>query len=835
MEPLEERNRTKHRRWKSPGRTRTIFPALAFILFLAAAPARAALDTGSAIGFFTNVAPRLLRTDLNLEFGQIQIYPTNQYTPAVHRLLQVTANLYEATTNRADLTDYPYLPHVYRPIFRRGTNDDIFIVGYREVRDAQIAGIGGSAPAMLDLQDSSSRSAIPLLGTPYDPDASVETDEPMIYGIPLVIGAKKGFPNFNKFGLQNDIQVVRKLQFRKPPGGMVNQTNQVFALSILNLFGAQAWNSYSNAYPRPLQVIVAADATLSLTNEYGQITNQLGSVVSNSFWAANPPPLIYTTWTGYLRGAASAVSFKVPLFTNNLFLTNSFYVQDGTPGGTHFVSSQTAQWDAPNTYQVPHFWLNLRTRLRFIIVETNLNRIVDYVNLDAAESPLDIMEAVRNGAACDQTIDSNTTDGGLLWCTNRLGDPVGTLSITNPSVTTYGILNQMLICLGAVDVPASFWRNFSLSGDKGDSVTKFVEWFVSTNSPNSYDAPFQPTRTLYQYVSWEANDPLVHYTVPDLTDLLVVPNKLELDVPNHSSTNNLSGQNRLNRRYLPWPTIPSDYKTSPTTQFATEVKDPLIRNSDSWTFPAGETLSFANLGNIHRGTPWQTIYLKSSETSDVDNDRWSKWSGNANLADAVAARPMNDWHLVNLFDLLVNTNSPHQRLSINTADTNAWLAALDGLSILTNGSPDSEIIITSNSPEAALVVDGINRTRASQPAGFFHSVGDILATPELTMDSPWLNTNALQTIANTLTDTACESLASQLLPLLRADSFGAITRTNGAVRVQFTGYDGFPCTIETSPDFLNWTSVSTNYPVDGEFHFDLPPSTNAQQFYRSRW
>jgi len=53
------------------------------------------------IGFFTNVAARLLRSELGVDLNRIQIYPTNQYTPAVHRLLQVTANVYDASTNRA--------------------------------------------------------------------------------------------------------------------------------------------------------------------------------------------------------------------------------------------------------------------------------------------------------------------------------------------------------------------------------------------------------------------------------------------------------------------------------------------------------------------------------------------------------------------------------------------------------------------------------------------------------------------------------------------------------------------------------------------------------------
>ena len=115
----------------------------------------------NASGFFTNAADRILRMNteiwqrenefdytntfgINATFGLnnnsatpdssgIPVYApfrylstngvtilTNsapRYTAAVHRLLQVVANIYDSTTNRSDLsTTYPYLPHVYRPI-----------------------------------------------------------------------------------------------------------------------------------------------------------------------------------------------------------------------------------------------------------------------------------------------------------------------------------------------------------------------------------------------------------------------------------------------------------------------------------------------------------------------------------------------------------------------------------------------------------------------------------------------------------------------------------------------------------------------------------------------
>ena len=65
--------------------------------FVTSAQAGPKLDTSDPLGFFTNLASRLLQSELNLNLTRIQVYPTNQYTPAVHRLLQVTANILDAT------------------------------------------------------------------------------------------------------------------------------------------------------------------------------------------------------------------------------------------------------------------------------------------------------------------------------------------------------------------------------------------------------------------------------------------------------------------------------------------------------------------------------------------------------------------------------------------------------------------------------------------------------------------------------------------------------------------------------------------------------------------
>jgi hypothetical protein len=219
------------------------------------------VGTESPIGFFTNVANRLLQSQLNLSLNRIQLYPTNQYTPSVHRLLQVSASLYDALTNRT-ITGYPYLPSVFRPVF---TNDSgaVYITGYVEETSTRF--LAGNVP-WRDLQLAADRAAL----QPAD----------MVYGVPVIIGAKRGFPNFNAFEMQTLVQVVRRLQFRRPAGSTnlpVNQTNQMFVVTISNVFGIEAWNSYTSSFPRNLRLTVRPEVSVVVTNEAGTV------LVANSY------------------------------------------------------------------------------------------------------------------------------------------------------------------------------------------------------------------------------------------------------------------------------------------------------------------------------------------------------------------------------------------------------------------------------------------------------------------------------------------------------------------------------------------------------------------------
>src|SRR5438067_228180 len=203
------------------------------------------------VDFFTNTAAMLLtNAGFTLSLANLQVYPTNFYTASVHRLLQLAANIYDATTNRALVAGQTnaFFPSVFRPIFRRkvsGTNTVVVIAGYTEVRDAQLAN-ASTAPVMVELdQPNANVRQLLAVGTPPQ-NARSEKNEVMVSGIPLIIGAKKGLPNFNELAMQTQVYISRLLEFRRAPGsstGPIQQTNQMYVLSVTNNFGLEAWNS----------------------------------------------------------------------------------------------------------------------------------------------------------------------------------------------------------------------------------------------------------------------------------------------------------------------------------------------------------------------------------------------------------------------------------------------------------------------------------------------------------------------------------------------------------------------------------------------------------------
>lgn len=775
------------------------------------------VGTDSPIGFFTNVATRLLQSQLGLSLNHIQLYPTNQYTPSVHRLLQVTANLYDAATNRP-ITGYPYLPSVFRPVFANqmspGGEQMIYISGFEEVTNTSVL-----SQSMVDLSDPMDR----VMLKPLD----------MVCGIPLVIGAKKGFPNFNKLAMQTQVQVARKLQFHRPGSSTtanVNEIDQMFVVGISNVLGVEAWNSYAAAYPRDIQVMAWPDVSVLVTNL--ETHKWLNAPPLTSRWLLWPAPVTTSIaanmWSGY-SPTFPQYSFQVPLLTNLVFLTNMTY----QAAGDQFVplTGTFERVIAGTNFHVPHWQLTLKVRLRFALVDTG--RIVDYVNL-TADNQIDITDALTTGGSCGDPY-APTGSNGSMWCTNRMN------GATADYIPTYGIQNQIEASMGHIVADwNSSLNEFPLGMDKNAVIAFFTGQFQPgyLRSSNTFHAPFQPFRNIYLVTSWQANDPLVHYMLSDLTDLSRAILSVDYVIPLPTAE---LGQ--VNYRYEPWGGNPSGGASS-SIKYEMTLKDPSMRGSDYWDFPTNLLSELTSLGRVHRGTPWQTIYLKSSGTTFTN---WMQWTGNNQLvtnwngacfgySDAFYTQPTNDWRLASLVLSLLNTNDPRNLASVNQPGVPGWCGLLDGMTVLTNSAPGQfdPVIVSSNSPQAAIVAAALDAARASRSGHHFRDPADILATPELSLASPWLDLTGTLQLFSTMNDVACEALPSQLLPLLRPDSTSSVSQSGGTLQVQFTGADGYAYAVQTSSNLLDWTAVSTNYPANGSFNFmDTPPPGSSRRFYRS--
>ena len=245
---------------------------------------------------------------------------------------------------------------------------------------------------------------------------------------------------------------------------------------------------------------------------------------------------------------------------------------------------------------------------------------------------------------------------------------------------------------------------------------------------NTFIAPFQPVRNIYLLSSWQANDPLVHYTVGDLTSM--TRTNLVLDTPPYLAS--MANLGHVNLRFEPWGGNPSGPSSS-TTKFDLRFKDPLVLQSDSWDFPTNLLSNLGWLGRVHRGTPWQTLYLKSAGT---DLATWMLWTGNGQLVtngsgpsgvayDAFFTQPTNDWRIASLLVSLLSTNDPHSLASVNQPNAAAWSGLLDGLTVLTNSASleFDPVIVSSNSPQAAIVATALDAARSSRPGQRFGNRG----------------------------------------------------------------------------------------------------------------
>jgi hypothetical protein len=459
---------------------------------------------------------------------------------------------------------------------------------------------------------------------------------------------------------------------------------------------------------------------------------------------------------------------------------------------------------------MPHFGLLMTNRLQVLILSGS--NVLDYVQLGGMDSSLDIFEHMGEGPQSDL---SDPTDDGF-WDTNF---PAGMNNVP------IGVLNQIHISEWGGTVPGkdrdpgdgSSWASTPVTGtptvpssDFSDQAAQqaFFKAFFSSSSTAVYrdkagktytlhntlskmQAPYTISRTIVSYTSWQANDPLVHYLTSDLNYIPSAPDNILTSgtvVKGTPVPLTLLNLGQLNNRFMPWGGNPLHGDLDPNP-FDHTIKDPLIYTPDNWDFPANKLPTTGWMGRVHRGTPWQTVYLKSSDVLLTDGiGTWENLTGNPNPFDATNTAPVQDRLLFDLFTTAFNDNATRGTLSVNqsadqydsvanpAAGLAAWSALFSGIVVPNPTNTANYATINPAGPNAPVlnpplwqIVTNINGTRSyftnvDGLVGVFEHKGDILSVPQLS--NPSLFFNGLNP-TNQISDEMYEWLPQQVMSLVR--------------------------------------------------------------------
>ena len=156
------------------------------------------------------------------------------------------------------------------------------------------------------------------------------------------------------------------------------------------------------------------------------------------------------------------------------------------PNSTYSASSDTfvpltgifERTPGTSNLYVPHWQLNVRTRLRFALVDTSVspNRIVDYVNLDSAADPLGTSDRgpiQRPGQRRELRRLLYTPSGanGSMWCTNHHGGLACQLR-------DFGIMNQIAASMGHTSPDWNASKNEFPAGMSKSPGHRLLQWPV---------------------------------------------------------------------------------------------------------------------------------------------------------------------------------------------------------------------------------------------------------------------------------------------------------------------------------------------------------------------
>jgi Tfp pilus assembly protein PilX len=804
-------------------------------------------ETNGALVFFTNAAESLLRSQnfritnyamtiiggvptlvqplvplsqSYMHFGvtNIPIYnstnPSIRYTEQIHRMLQEAANIYDASrANNYALpvgglvtTVLPY-PSVFRPIF--------YATNYGGVRAVFIAGYTDMSTNTTAFSLQMSKPFVDIPSAPSsDPNAN-------LWGIPWVVGAVKGLPAFDRFVANTTWMVTRKLLFRRQPvaasGRGANMgipnlppqyTNQFFIMSVTNTFGMDAWNAYSNniILNAPFTIIATNYVSIVLTNSagfaffanYGISTNYSNP---SNFWrgfGSRANPMMADGMIGLLTNTVATLQSAyfsesagelIPVYAT----TNTNSIGTNTSGFGYNLGSFLSGDLKQTSWPVYNWGLSVSNRVSYALV--GAQGVYDFVNLGPYGTTYILTNLLYSGT---NTSSIPVQGAGAVASAASYWDP--TFVSTNlPSV---GVLNQISNGIQNDAYFASEIAGQVLTNRRG-GINSNLYFSCSNDVAATYSIP--PT-TLTQTLL--VNDPLVHYTVEDLTR------------PGGDSSQILTD----NKRYEPWP-LNNTVAQQQFSGYNMTLKDPLIISSDDWNFHTGLFPTVGLLGRVHRGTPWQTVFLKADPPQFVNgvNQNQQTWLGN--WVSTLDTYPTNDYTMLDLFTAAPNDNAARGLVSVNQTNDGPWYALLAGVKVTTTDPlpghlpwppPYSNYAVLDPTDPAGIPsllygtngVAGINAIRSAQPDGVFHNIGSVFNSPMLTINSPYLATNAANTPTGYFKDEEVEAIPQQVAGLLKLGQPQFVIYCYGQALKPKDIYFG------SQPNLFN---LCTNYQITGEY------------------
>lgn len=447
------------------------------------------------------------------------------------------------------------------------------------------------------------------------------------------------------------------------------------------------------------------------------------------------------------------------------------------------------------------------------------------------------------------------------------------------------------------------------AAEVSDRVTIQIEQERLADAANSVNGRriqvgFNPVVDIYLTEKRMANDPFVHYTKEDLQpggivyiapagywkfyrdvypagrppgfenqqlDVRVNQNQIGFESANGIVVSGRIGTNvvafpanKIFSAYAPWG-LNANLGTGVATDGLRKdmaYKDPMITGPADWSFPT-PTNSFASIGQIgrvHRGTPWQTVYFKSpvanieisDETSHFgDRHHWKTWSG------SYGTHPTNDWALADLFSTAMNENAARGTVSVNQTNLAAWSAILSGVPVFRRLSSDVNpvpAIVQPAGPNTSSflhqivagytnaygefrpgIVSGFIHTNPAVSAPYytlpvpggttnsqiltrslprFESLGEICSVDTLSVGSPFLqdvqyNEDFPNRPVRDVPDEVIERIPQQILSLLKSDEPRYVVYAWAQTLRPAPG-----ATITAPGPFYG---MATNYVVTGEF------------------